>query len=762
MSTTKTISHIGNTKFELVKDTYDAFRFTVDDKSSDPNSPKTVMYISSEPTSSAAPTPLSTAGRVTMSNLRAEGATSTRSADVDGDIGVGGKILIREGTGVDTATRAAIYAEKDTSSDNHRLILDPYREDDSNPDTGNANSGTVYIRGNLIVEGDKTILDTAEHITSENLFGINAREGVDGNTTGGAATEAGIHVYSGTVNTQFLYNFVTERWRTAAVGASTLNDLEAKNLYITDLNATGTSTLTTVDINGGNIDGTAIGAESASTAKFTTIEASGATTLNSNATVGGTLGVTGATTLSSLTTSSNATVGGTLGVTGATTLSSDATIGGTLGVTGATTLSSLTTSSNATVGGTLGVTGATTLSSDATIGGTLGVTGATTLSSDATIGGTLGVTGAVNFSSTLGVTGALTAASGNFGTGTVTAATFIGDVTGNVSDISNHTTTDLGEGSNLYYTVERSRAAISVGENSILSYDPASGVISAPGIGGSFSASFAAESISNLADVNTSTDYTNSSEYDKSPLVWNEASSSWSPNRALELDTGVPSGFIYYSPDNAEILTNAHATVKINGGLYIAHDPLITASDHPDGPNPDGSAVQGSLVTEGAVLAFDGFFTAANITSTAGEVSAPVMSATKSKAVVFGNIVPVALSSAGGRDDVQTLSSSGTVEDVPLHADILNHYINKTFAAGKCVVALTDGTEASVAIFSFSKCGNIITMSLDQEVHSDNTVLYLDYDSSGIINLTFNGTGTATYCVKVLPIMTSDSVAGLF
>jgi fibronectin-binding autotransporter adhesin len=71
----------------------------------------------------------------------------------------------------------------------------------------------------------------------------------------------------------------------------------------------------------------------------------------------------------------NATVAGTLGVTGATTLSS------TLGVTGATTLSS-----------TLGVTGATTLSS------TLGVTGATTLSS------TLGVTGAITGSSTLQAT----------------------------------------------------------------------------------------------------------------------------------------------------------------------------------------------------------------------------------------------------------------------------------------------------------------------------------------------------------------------
>jgi hypothetical protein len=43
--------------------------------------------------------------------------------------------------------------------------------------------------------------------------------------------------------------------------------------------------------------------------------------VTSNATVGGTLGVTGATTLSTLGVTSNATVGGTLGVTGATTLS---------------------------------------------------------------------------------------------------------------------------------------------------------------------------------------------------------------------------------------------------------------------------------------------------------------------------------------------------------------------------------------------------------------------------------------------------------
>jgi hypothetical protein len=87
----------------------------------------------------------------------------------------------------------------------------------------------------------------------------------------------------------------------------------------------------------------------------------------SYATVGGILGVTGATisnstlsivgatTMTSMTSSSNATIGGTLTINGATTLSS------TLNITGATTTSALTTISNATVGGVLNVTGATTL-----------------------------------------------------------------------------------------------------------------------------------------------------------------------------------------------------------------------------------------------------------------------------------------------------------------------------------------------------------------------------------------------------------------
>ncbi len=51
-----------------------------------------------------------------------------------------------------------------------------------------------------------------------------------------------------------------------------------------------------------------------------------------------------------------------------------------------------------------------------------------------------------------------------------------GNVTGTVSDISNHNTGDLAEGSNLYYTDARARGAISVSGNAI-SYNSSTGVI---------------------------------------------------------------------------------------------------------------------------------------------------------------------------------------------------------------------------------------------------------------------------------------------
>ena len=128
-------------------------------------------------------------------------------------------------------------------------------------------------------------------------------------------------------------------------------------------------------------------------------------------------------------------------------------------------------------------------------------------------------------------------------------------------------------------------------------------------------------------------------------------------------------------------------------------------------------------------------------------------------AVTIGNIVPVELTVSGGRASTKTISANASA---PLNADILAYYSGKTFAAGQCVVALTDGTNASVAMFSFSKCGGTLTLVLDQEVHSSVAALSVDYDSSGTIDLILGTASSATYCVKVLPVMTSDSIAGPF
>jgi hypothetical protein len=149
--------------------------------------------------------------------------------------------------------------------------------------------------------------------------------------------------------------------------------------------------------------------------KLTVAAASG------NTVVGGTLTVTGATSLSG-----NLAIPGNLSVTGTSTLTGATSVASTLAVTGAASLSSLSTSGAATIGTTLGVTGASTLASlgvtgAATVGTTLGVTGATTLAS-------LGVTGAATVGTTLGVTGATTLASVGV-TGAATVGTTL-NVTG--------------------------------------------------------------------------------------------------------------------------------------------------------------------------------------------------------------------------------------------------------------------------------------------------------------------------------------------
>ena len=208
--------------------------------------------------------------------------------------------------------------------------------------------------------------------------------------------------------------------------------------------------------------------------KLTVAAASG------NTVVGGTLTVTGATSLSG-----NLAIPGNLSVTGTSTLTGATSVASTLAVTGATSLSSVSTSGAAVVDTTLNVAGLSTLASlgvtgAATVGTTLGVTGATTL---ATVGATtaniatlnvsgvstlasVGVTGAATVGTTLDVTGAATL-SNNL---TVTGASNLTTLTVSGAVAANGNTTignDAGD------TLTINSNAITVPNVSTVAIDPA-------------------------------------------------------------------------------------------------------------------------------------------------------------------------------------------------------------------------------------------------------------------------------------------------
>jgi hypothetical protein len=83
-------------------------------------------------------------------------------------------------------------------------------------------------------------------------------------------------------------------------------------------------------------------------------------------------------------------------------------------------------------------------------------------------------TGTTTINNDLVIGGAFIADSAQFTNLTVT-----NPIVGQVTSLANHTTTDLPEGTNLYYTTQRARSAISAGTG--ISYNPATGVITNTG-----------------------------------------------------------------------------------------------------------------------------------------------------------------------------------------------------------------------------------------------------------------------------------------
>ena len=153
-------------------------------------------------------------------------------------------------------------------------------------------SGTLHATGNTQLQGTLEAVGAASFeaaITAQNNLTVAGVTALNGNVDLGDATGDTV-----TVTGRFDSDLVPSTDSARDLGTSALQWAEAHvdHGHIDTITATGTSTLTTVDINGGNIDGTAIGAASAAAGTFAAIIGTSAV-INGNAAVSGTLHATG-------------------------------------------------------------------------------------------------------------------------------------------------------------------------------------------------------------------------------------------------------------------------------------------------------------------------------------------------------------------------------------------------------------------------------------------------------------------------------------
>lgn len=343
-----------------------------------------------------------------------------------------------------------------------------------------ASSGNTTVAGTLGVTGATTLSNTldvaSDFAVNTNKFKVIASTG---NTTiAGSLGVTGAGTFTSTVDindtltvigstvsgTQY---FIINNGDTIPVNKFTVDSANGNTLISGTLGVTGLTSLSTLStsglatLNSASISnsatvGTTLGVTGA-TNLYSTLNVTGATTLSSTADVTGDFAVN-TTKFKVIAASGNTTVAGTLGVTGASTISSlSATSGAfstTLGVTGdfavnSTKFTVAATSGNTAVAGTFDVTG------NSVLHGTLGVTSATTLSStldvasdfkvntnkfivtaangNTTVAGTLSVTGVGEFSSSLSSTGDFAVNTSKF---TVASATGNSSVAGTL-DVAN-------------------------------------------------------------------------------------------------------------------------------------------------------------------------------------------------------------------------------------------------------------------------------------------------------------------------------------
>jgi len=225
--------------------------------------------------------------------------SSSSSLDIAGDTGTDTVELL-----TDTLTFSGTTDEIVTAvTDNTVTISLP---DDVIVGGGLTVTNNLLVLGNLTVEGTETIINVERLDVQDKTIGV-ASTSTASNTT---ANGGGFFVHAGSdgdktifwslgqsgfeVNQDWLPNAdgtfdlgnASREWQNLFVdGLAELDDVNVSAAAtINTLNVTGTGTIATADINGGNIDGTVIGAASSAAATFTTLNfnelTGGGTTIN--------------------------------------------------------------------------------------------------------------------------------------------------------------------------------------------------------------------------------------------------------------------------------------------------------------------------------------------------------------------------------------------------------------------------------------------------------------------------------------------------
>ena len=232
----------------------------------------------------------------TFTNLTSNGTSTHATVDING-----GNI---DGTVIGAASAAAITGTTITANTGFTGNI---------TSSGTSSFATITTSGNVTIGGDLTVNGTTTTISTTNTVVEDAIIELAHGTTGSPTSDAGIVIERGTEANAFIgFDESADKF---IVGTGSITGASSGDLTITtgtlvanlegnvtgnvtgdlsgnvtgnvtgnvsgNITSTRTSTFTTIDVNGGSIDGATIGAASAAAGTFTSVNASGTITYGS-------------------------------------------------------------------------------------------------------------------------------------------------------------------------------------------------------------------------------------------------------------------------------------------------------------------------------------------------------------------------------------------------------------------------------------------------------------------------------------------------